>query len=236
MKLVANFQHFRAKYRDFKPVLINLQRQLQTCLAKHKQLASKAIQEHWQKEGGAPRDQSVDVYELMAADLNYTERRLMTEKEDGSFVRNAKSLFNLFILHDPLINKIILTMQECIIRDTDPQSTKPGQLASCWYEQADLLAETIRDGGQGRNSKSAPGMLRDSEIIQQVIHEDIKRIVDDMRRFRVDFYDQVGLSGKCLVGAKTALSRRWVVFYQSMINLGILSLSEPSADGQGARP
>jgi len=49
---VANFQHCRAKYRDFRPIMINLQRRLQTCLAKHKQLATMAIQECWQKQGG----------------------------------------------------------------------------------------------------------------------------------------------------------------------------------------
>jgi len=57
-----------------------------------------------------------------------------------------------------------------------------------------------------------------------VIHEDVKRIVDEMRRFRVDFYDVIGVSTKGVLGAKTALARRWVIFYQSMINLGVFTL------------
>ena len=64
------------------------------------------------------------------------------------------------------------------------------------------------------------------------MHEDIKHIVDEMRRFRVDFYDSHN-SGSKSVGAKTALSRRWVVFYQSLINLGIFSLNAgKEANGQ----
>lgn len=48
----------------------------------------------------------------MSIDLNYTGKKLLSKRDDGSFARNAKNLFNLFILHDPLINKIILKMQE----------------------------------------------------------------------------------------------------------------------------
>jgi len=59
-----------------------------------------------------------------------------------------------------------------------------------------------------------------------VIHEDIKKIVDEMRRFRVDICDQAATSGKSQMGAKSALSRRWVVFFSSMINLGIFKLEE----------
>ena len=80
-----------------------------------------AIQEFWLKDG-AKRDSTIDYYEMMNVDLNYTERRLLFERDDGSFLRNSKNLFNLFILHDPLINKIILKMQEYIIRDTVPES------------------------------------------------------------------------------------------------------------------
>ena len=80
-----------------------------------------AIQEFWLKDG-TKRDSTVDYYEMMNVDLNYTERRLLFERDDGGFLRNSKNLFNLFILHDPLINKIILKMQEYIIRDTVPES------------------------------------------------------------------------------------------------------------------
>ena len=82
-----------------------------------------AIQEFWLKDG-AKRDSTVDYYEMMNVDLNYTERRLLFERDDGCFLRNSKNLFNLFILHDPLINKIILKMQEYIIRDTVPESVQ----------------------------------------------------------------------------------------------------------------
>ena len=82
----------------------------------------------------------------MSVDLNYLDKRLLTEREDGSFARNAKNLFNLVILHDPLINKIILKMQENIIRDTDPEASKYGQLAS-WYDYGDLLSETMIENG-----------------------------------------------------------------------------------------
>lgn len=96
------------------------------------------------------------------------------------------------ILHDPIVHKIILKMQENVVRDTDPQTSKPCQLAECWHDTtdlADLLAETVRENDHARGCKNAQGTLSNSEIFQQVIHEDIKRIVDEMRRFRIDFYD-----------------------------------------------
>ena len=111
VKLVENWQHVHSKYTAFRLVFVNLQRHLQTCLARHKQLATNAISEFWSKEGGQ-RDQAVDYYELMSIDLNFTDKRLLSDREDGSFGRNSKSLFNLFVLHDPLIHKIILKMQE----------------------------------------------------------------------------------------------------------------------------
>ena len=76
---------------------------------------------HRDSEDGLP----IDYYELVSADLNYTDKRLFTDREDGSFVRNAKGLFNLMILHDPIVNKIILKMQENVVRDTDPSTSKP---------------------------------------------------------------------------------------------------------------
>ena len=53
------------------------------------------------------------------------------------------------------------------------------------------------------------------EILQQVIHEDFKRIVDDMNQFRVETISQV--QNKQLAGTKYAMCKRWVCFYQNMI-------------------
>jgi len=75
----------------------------------------------------------------MSVDLNYTDRRLVTERDDGSFVRNAKSLFNLIILHDPVINKIILKMQDKIIQNIDPQSVRTVTLPKSWQDYHSLL-------------------------------------------------------------------------------------------------
>ena len=50
--------------------------------------------------------------QLFACDNPGKRSTFVNEKEDGQFLRNAKCLFNLFILHDPLIHKIILTMQD----------------------------------------------------------------------------------------------------------------------------
>ena len=86
---------------------------------------------------------------MLNVDLNYTERRLLFERDDGGFLRNSKNLFNLFILHDPLINKIILKMQEYIIRDTVPESVHQCKLQN--YEDlvnyGDLLTATISKTG-----------------------------------------------------------------------------------------
>ena len=121
MKLVASYKHCRAKYREFRFILINLQRHLQTCLARHKQLATNAVDECWRKEeNGDPSRAALEKYELASIELTFCEKRLYSEREDGSFSRNAKNLFTLIILHDPLIHKIILKMQQQVIQDTDP--------------------------------------------------------------------------------------------------------------------
>ena len=55
-----------------------------------------------------------------------------------------------------------------------------------------------------------------------------------MRRFRIDHYDQhlVNQNSKCLIGAKSALSRCWVVFYQNMLNLDIFALDSNESSEQ----
>ena len=210
VKLVANYQHCRAKYRDFCPILINLQRHLKQCLMRHKQLACKAIQEFWLKDtnNATKRDTAWEYYsscyELMSVDLNYTGKKLQSKREDGSFARNAKNLFNLFILHDPLINKIILKMQEHIIYDTNPENNKDAKMgldgSTNWNDYGDIQSETMSETGssstqakreRGTNPPKPTGnpTLTNAELMQQVIHEDFKRIVDDMRAFRVDHYD-----------------------------------------------
>ena len=69
-------------------------------------------------------------------------------------------------------------------------------------------------------------MLSNAELMQQVIHEDFKHVVEEMRGFRCEHYDNLlaTSNNKAIVGAKTALSRRWIVFYQNLLNLGIFSL------------
>jgi hypothetical protein len=138
----------------------------------------------------------------MNVDLNYTERKLNSKREDGSFARNAKNLFNLFILHDPLIHKIILKMQEHVVEDTDPHKNKMTfENTVNWNDYGDILSENMSETGssstQTKRRGSAhstkatgnPATLTNAELMQQVIHEDFKRIVDDMRAFRVDHYD-----------------------------------------------
>ena len=63
--------------------------------------------------------------------------------------------------------------------------------------------------------------------MQQVIHEDFKHVVEEMRGFRCEHYDNLlsTSNNKAIVGAKTALSRRWIVFYQNLLNLGMFSLN-----------
>ena len=157
----------------------------------------------------------------------------MSEREDGSFARNAKNLFNLVILHDPLINKIILKMQEKIVRDTDPDNEESGNgELTPWHEYGDPLSEkktsktnVLLESNPHQNAGSCKH-LSDAELMQQVIHEDIKRIIEEMRTFRCQFYDNLltPQNNKAVIGAKSALQRRWVVFYQNMLNLGIFSL------------
>ena len=49
-------------------------------------------------------------------------------------------------------------------------------------------------------------------------------MVDEIRRFRVDSYDLPTSGSKNILNCKNALSRRWVCFYHSLLNLNILQL------------
>ena len=136
----------------------------------------------------------------MSFDLNYTAKKHYSKREDGSFARNAKNLFNLFILHDPLIHKIILKMQEHIVQDTNPHQNKISfDNSANWshYGDFETMSETGSNTTQAKRGATKnsikpsgnPMTLTNAELMQQVIHEDFKRIVDDMRTFRVDHYD-----------------------------------------------
>ena len=91
--------------------------------------------------------------------------------------------------------------------------------------QAPQVKPAVSHGG------SSIHVLSNAELMQQVIYEDFKRIVQDMRSFRIEHYDQqlATQNNKCLLGAKGALSRRWVVFYQNMLNLDIFSFETGEA-------
>ena len=68
-----------------------------------------------------------------------------------------------------------------------------------------------------QSNGSSTTVLSNAQILQQVIHEDFKNIVEHMRRFRVDHYDDSALSfstnSKSVAGARSSMGRRWVVFY-----------------------
>ena len=64
------------------------------------------------------------------------------------------------------------------------------------------------------------------EVMQQVIHEDFKQIVNYMHQFRTDTYGMMSSSQQQVAGSKYAMSKRWVCFYQNMVNHGIFWVSE----------
>ena len=74
---------------------------------------------------------------------------------------------------------------------------------------------------------SCKHVLTNAELMQQVIHEDFKHVIEKMREFRSEHYDNLlaTQNNKAIVGAKSALSRRWIVFFQNMLHLGIFSLN-----------
>ena len=132
------------------------------------------------------------------------------------------------------------------MHDTDPQNNKISfENTASLADYGDILADTTSEnqgkkasgsGNQGKVSSGNQAPLTNAEYMQQVIHDDFKRIVDDMRAFRVDHYDQV-VQNKCLTGVKQAMSRRWVVFYQNMINVDIFSLyAATAATREGRKP
>ena len=46
-----------------------------------------------------------------------------SEKDDGKFYRMSKNLFLLFVLHDPLMHKLIVSMQDQVIEDLEAEDT-----------------------------------------------------------------------------------------------------------------
>ena len=182
-------------------------------MGQHKLLVQKALDEFSSPKGYTH-----------GSEFFYLNQPLHGDKEDGQFQRNAKSLFNLFILHDPLIHKIILTMQDKVVEETKP--TQENNFNAV-FDDINLSACTSVSGTALLHEKYGMNEMTGQEILQQVIHEDFKRIVDDMNQFRVETISQV--QNKQLAGSKYAMCKRWVYFYQNMIYLGIFSLDSSQA-------
>ena len=61
-----------------------------------------------------------------------------------------------------------------------------------------------------------------------VFDEDFKGIVEEMKKFRTETAEKhLQNKTQTLLNSRNALTKRWVVFYQNMINIGIFELLPP---------
>ena len=113
-------------------------------------------------------------------------------------------------------------MQEQVVEETQPTAENQFNAA---FDDINLQTCTSISGTATIHERSGMSEMSKQEIVQQVIHEDFKRIVDEMHMFRVSTYSQAQ-SSKQLAGSKYACSKRWVCFFHGMINLGIFFLND----------
>jgi hypothetical protein len=128
-------------------------------------------------------------------------------------VKRLKYMFNLFILHDPIINKLLATTHEQIIKEMTPESEKQNTFHVGGPNAAAFKLDSL---GQDLTGK---------EIKQYWIIEDFEALVGEIKRFRTESSSLLGGQWhKGQKGVKANLSVKWVDFYRQMINLGIMKL------------
>ena len=78
-------------------------------------------------------------------------------------------------------------MQEQVVEETQPTAENQFNAA---FDDINLQTCTSISGTATIHERSGMSEMSKQEIVQQVIHEDFKRIVDEMHMFRVSTYSQ----------------------------------------------
>jgi hypothetical protein len=103
--LLSYFQISWERYHDLKQVAKNLQKHIKHLFGVHRTLRSNSDSITRDIPGILPLESKglLERYGFVNADHELPG----SEKEDAGFYRNAKCIFTLFVLHDPLIYKLI---------------------------------------------------------------------------------------------------------------------------------
>jgi hypothetical protein len=91
-----------------------------------------------------------------------------SEKDDCCFYRNAKSIFNLFVLHDPIVYKLVSEVHDSVVDELVKQ--------------------------QHNSSDSLNQNLNKSDIGKECIAEELREIVKHITKFRTGETHMIQLS------------------------------------------
>lgn len=115
------------------------------------------------------------------------------DKDDCGFYRNSKAIFTLFLLHDPIVYKVISEVQDHVVDEL--------------IKQSDNAVEINQN-------------LNKSDVHKECIAEELREIVKLITKFRTGETSMIQLSQQqrqSTAGTKHSLSIRWVEFYQAMV-------------------
>jgi len=104
--IVTNWTRCRSKYRDLKMVSAQLRKQVTSFVKQEAALL-------------AAENKQLECYLPFEATLRAAGSSSESEKEDGRFFRQAKGMFVLFVLHDPLVHKLLLTLGDQMLKELE---------------------------------------------------------------------------------------------------------------------
>lgn len=163
--LLNYYQFSWEKYHDLKQVAKNLQKHMRNLLGAHKTLKST---EHEVRDiPGILIPKSKNLLERFG-NISSDHEWPGNEKDDCQFYRNAKCIFILFVLHDPLVYKLISEVHDQVVDDLIKQ--------------------------QHNSSDSYSQNLNKSDIGKECIAEELREIVKQITKFRTGESQLVQLS------------------------------------------
>lgn len=154
--LLLNYYQFSwERYHDLKQVAINLQKHQLHLLGMLKTLKNTAVT--LSDVPGLLTIKSKNLLETYGM-VSAEHETPGGEKDDCGFYRNSKSIFILFVLHDPLVYKMISEVHDSVVEDLIKQ--------------------------QNNSTDSLNQNLNKSDIGKECIAEELREIVKHITKFR----------------------------------------------------
>ena len=140
--LLNYYQFSWEKYHDLKQVAKNLQKHMRHLLGAHKTL--KSTQLGPSDVQGLLTQKSRNLLESFGH-ISTEQEWPGNEKEDCRFYRNAKCIFIVFVLHDPLVYKLISEVHDLVIDDLIKQHHSTSDSYNQNLSKSDIGKECIAE-------------------------------------------------------------------------------------------